>query len=292
MLILQNVNGSKAVDVRKNRFDGGTGSVPLVFDPAAMMYREKGSEPIRGGIASLLSARDVDGDTLAGPRTVGGAAAVSAAGARAALQALGLVAPDQVSETAAPPGTHAHVAATSSAAAAVPAAAVPPSRAPAAELKSIAEPVTADPVAAEPTATPPAVSKPAASGAEAPAVRAEPEGRAEPNGAGKTAMAEPSSDSSSGLAQQGAGRGAGAATKAAPAAPAPKQEVPKRQVRRAAVPGGAYAVAGAVPAVRRSLPHSASTVIVDGEEDFGLAEPDVVSTEVTTEWPEDDILTG
>ncbi|KAA0173954.1 hypothetical protein FNF27_04515 [Cafeteria roenbergensis] len=90
VLILQNVNGSKAVDVRKNRFDGGTGSVPLVFDPAAMMYREKGSEPIRGGIASLLSARDADSDTLPGLRAAGGAAAVSAEGARAALQALGL----------------------------------------------------------------------------------------------------------------------------------------------------------------------------------------------------------
>lgn len=53
VLILQSVNGAKAIDVKKNRFDGSTGSVSLVFDPATLLFREKGTDPIKGGLRSL-----------------------------------------------------------------------------------------------------------------------------------------------------------------------------------------------------------------------------------------------
>ena len=58
------------------------------------------------------------------------------------------------------------------------------------------------------------------------------------------------------------------------------------------MPGGSYAVAGAVPAVRRPLSQSAAAVVVDGDEELVVVEPDAASADVTTEWPEDDILTG
>jgi hypothetical protein len=58
VLILQNINGAKAIDVKKNRFSGNTGSVPLVFDPVSIMYREKGSKPLQGGILSLDDSRE------------------------------------------------------------------------------------------------------------------------------------------------------------------------------------------------------------------------------------------
>ena len=292
VLILQNVNGSKAVDVRKNRFDGGTGSVPLVFDPAAMMYREKGSEPIRGGIASLLSARDADSDTLPGLRAAGGAAAVSAEGARAALQALGLVSADKPSATAAPPGTHAHVAATSAAGAATPA--------PSPEARALGGSTEGAKAAAAPADSRPALPSAAATAAAAPAAKASPAAPAELGGPTDPASDEMAagshpapacSDASAGPAAASTAAPAAAST-AAPAAPAPSQGAPKRQTRRTAVPGGSYAVAGAVPAVRRPLSQSAAAVVVDGDEDLVVVEPDAASADVTTEWPEDDILTG
>lgn len=287
VLILQNVNGSKAVDVRKNRFDGGTGSVPLVFDPAAMMYREKGSEPIKGGIASLLSARDVDGDTLAGSRTLGSAAAVSAAGARAALQALGLVAADLAGETAAPPGTHAHVAAMASAA--QPVSETSAAEAPAAEAHATGAQL-AEPSASELTTA--ADAEEGACTAPQPA-RTEPEAPAEPAAESKPAAPEARHEQRRPSAATGEACLAAPAAGVAPPAHVPGQGPAKRQLKRAVVPGAPYAVAGALPAVRRSQQHSAATPIVDGDDDdLALSEPDETNADATTEWPEDDILTG
>ncbi|RLN49863.1 hypothetical protein BBJ29_003135 [Phytophthora kernoviae] len=53
VLILQRIKGESKLDLRKNRFDGALGSIPLKFDPNSASLREVGTEGMSEGVASV-----------------------------------------------------------------------------------------------------------------------------------------------------------------------------------------------------------------------------------------------
>ncbi|CAI5733448.1 unnamed protein product [Hyaloperonospora brassicae] len=53
VLILQRTRGETKLDVRKNRFDGTLGSIPLRFDPDSVSLRELGAEGMSESIAAV-----------------------------------------------------------------------------------------------------------------------------------------------------------------------------------------------------------------------------------------------
>ncbi|OWY95358.1 Twinkle protein, partial [Phytophthora megakarya] len=53
VLILQRTRGESKLDIRKNRFDGTLGSIPLKFDPDSASLREFGSEGMSEGVAAV-----------------------------------------------------------------------------------------------------------------------------------------------------------------------------------------------------------------------------------------------
>uniref|UniRef100_M4BHJ2 SF4 helicase domain-containing protein n=1 Tax=Hyaloperonospora arabidopsidis (strain Emoy2) TaxID=559515 RepID=M4BHJ2_HYAAE len=53
VLILQRTQGKSTLDVRKNRFDGTLGSIPLIFDPETASLREPGAEGMSEGVAAI-----------------------------------------------------------------------------------------------------------------------------------------------------------------------------------------------------------------------------------------------
>ncbi|KAJ8524229.1 hypothetical protein ON010_g16889 [Phytophthora cinnamomi] len=53
VLILQRTRGESKLDIRKNRFDGTLGSIPLRFDPDSASLREVGTEGMSEGVAAV-----------------------------------------------------------------------------------------------------------------------------------------------------------------------------------------------------------------------------------------------
>ncbi|CAH0476726.1 unnamed protein product [Peronospora belbahrii] len=53
VLILQRTYGESKLDIRKNRFDGTLGSIPLKFDPDSASLREVGREGMSEGVAAV-----------------------------------------------------------------------------------------------------------------------------------------------------------------------------------------------------------------------------------------------
>ncbi|EGZ26390.1 hypothetical protein PHYSODRAFT_479432 [Phytophthora sojae] len=53
VLILQRTRGESKLDIRKNRFDGTLGSIPLKFDPDTASLREVGTEGMSEGVAAV-----------------------------------------------------------------------------------------------------------------------------------------------------------------------------------------------------------------------------------------------
>ncbi|GMF66625.1 unnamed protein product [Phytophthora fragariaefolia] len=53
VLILQRTRGESKLDIRKNRFDGTLGSIPLKFDPDSASLREVGTEGMSEGVATV-----------------------------------------------------------------------------------------------------------------------------------------------------------------------------------------------------------------------------------------------
>ncbi|KAG7391356.1 hypothetical protein PHYBOEH_006691 [Phytophthora boehmeriae] len=53
VLILQRIKGESKLDIRKNRFDGALGSIPLKFDPNSASLREVGTEGMSEGVAAV-----------------------------------------------------------------------------------------------------------------------------------------------------------------------------------------------------------------------------------------------
>jgi len=295
VLILQNVNGSKAVDVRKNRFDGGTGSVPLVFDPASLMYREKGAEPLRGGIAALGAVRSRDGDeAFAAAR----APLVTAReDARAALRSLGLVGSGQAASAAATAGGSGPAEGK----------AAPPvvkaGKGAAVEQAPVSGPaMTAEKREAVDAATPDAAPEPAlepapkagavtSSGHSAPDVDRSMAGRAPatnpPAAGGAAEKAAPQAE-----AQAPPKAASPAPPAATPATAAPSKPSPSRMPvshSPAALAGASHAVASAAAA--KPLPAPPGMDLADDEVLFEMQDPTKPGSPAA-EWPEEDILIG
>lgn len=53
VLILQRIRGQTKLDIRKNRFDGTLGSIPLVFDPQRCCLKEEKEEMMDPYMASI-----------------------------------------------------------------------------------------------------------------------------------------------------------------------------------------------------------------------------------------------
>ncbi|ETI36361.1 hypothetical protein F442_17360 [Phytophthora nicotianae P10297] len=53
VLILQRTRGESKLDIRKNRFDGALGSIPLKFEPDSASLREVGTEGMSEGVAAV-----------------------------------------------------------------------------------------------------------------------------------------------------------------------------------------------------------------------------------------------